>query len=139
MHLVVSFPPFHANEKYVNVHLPALDEWITFPACDEMVCHDCAIHPWDGDLERRIRVLKLPPADVLKPTDKNDTDIHPDAAVKVKTRATQKICTVGAGIGTVHGALDEGFREQSCRDPVECIVWRAGNIVEDTDGPRRAA
>lgn len=100
-----------------------------------MVCHDGAMHPWDRDLKRRIWVLKLPPTDVLKSTDQNDTDIHPYPAVKKETGATQEICAVRACVRTIHSALDEGFREHFCSDPFQRIVWRAGNVVEDQDGP----
>lgn len=72
---------------------------------------------------------------VLKPTNKDDTDVHPYPAIKNKTGATREICTVRACARTVHCALDEGLREHSCGDRLKGIVWRAGNVVEDKVGP----
>ncbi len=104
-----------------------------------MICHDYAVHPWNRDLERRVRVLKLLPAYVIKMTDKNDTNIHPNAAIKVKTSATEKICAMGPSIGAVHCSLDICLRKHLCRNPVECVVRRAGDVVEKTDRPRGTA
>lgn len=132
-----SLPPGTRGTRRRLLHSPALDKRVAFPACDKMIRHDRAVHPWNRNLKRRTRVLKLFPADILEPTDKDNTNIHPDATVMYKARTTKEIRAVRASVGTVHCAIDEGLRERIRSDPLQRVVRRAQNVVENTDGPGR--
>ena len=132
--LIVRLAP--KNTKSTS-HSPALNKRVAFPACDKMIRHDRAIHPWNRNLKRRTRVLKLFPADVFKPTNKDNTNIHPDAAIMYKARTAQEIGAVRASVGTVHCALDKGLRERIRSNPLQGVVRRARNIVKNADGPGR--
>lgn len=118
------------------MNLPSLDEGVILSSGDKVICHCLAIHQRHSNLIRRLLILKHLPTNAIKIPYLNTPNIQHNAPMLNQQRAPQEIRRMRSCIRPVQRPLDKRLRQQLGGDKLERMVGRAGDGVEDADGPR---